>query len=232
MFIAEGARVIINGHSQESVDQGLSELPGGTVGVAARVETMAGIDTLVAAATREFGTLDVLVLCAGVMKVAPLAGVTEADFDETFGVNVKGTFFCVQKASPLIRRGGSIILISSGAAELGRIGRGLYAASKAATRQLARSLAAELVHQGVRVNAVSPGPTLTPLNIPAGRTSDEQAALLGKIVPLGRVGMPDDIAKAILFLASDDSAFMLGSELVVDGGWRQLGEVPPAPTPK
>jgi NAD(P)-dependent dehydrogenase (short-subunit alcohol dehydrogenase family) len=163
------------------------------------------------------------------MRVAPLDKVTEADFDLTYGVNVKGTFFCVQKAAPLLRRGGSVILISSGAAELGRVGRGLYASSKAAVRQLARSLAAELVHQGVRVNAVSPGPTLTALNMVPTRTADEQAAFLAKLVPLGRVGMPDDIANAILFLASDESAFMLGSEVVVDGGWRQLGEVPPPP---
>lgn len=231
-FIAEGARVIINGHSQESVDQALSELPPATVGVGARVEHLANIDKLIETVKKEFGFLDILVLCAGVMKVTPLDRVSEADFDETFGVNVKGVFFCVQKAAPLMRRGGSVILISSGAAEMGRIGRGLYAASKAATRQLARSLAAELVHQGVRVNSVSPGPTLTPLNIPAGKTREEQAVVLGKMVPLGRVGMPDDIAKAILFLASDDSGFVLGSELVVDGGWRQLGEVPPAPAPK
>lgn len=232
LFLAEGARVIINGHDQASVDQGLKELPIGTVGVAARVERLENIEALAATVTREFGGLDILVLCAGVMRVKPLDQVTEEDFDVTFGVNVKGVFFCVQKIAPLMRRGGSVILISSGAAEMGRVGRGLYASSKAATRQLARSLAAELVHQGVRVNSISPGPTLTPLNIPAGRTAEEQTVILSKMVPLGRVGMPDDIAKGILFLASDDSAFVLGAEIVVDGGWRQLGEVPPAPAPK
>src|SRR5205807_2494896 len=102
------------------------------------------------------------------------------DFDEIFGVNVKGVFFCVQKAAPLQRKGGCVVLISSGAAELGRIGRGLYAASKAATRQHARSLGAGLIQQGVRVNAVSPGPVLTPLNMVPNRTREEQAEFLGR----------------------------------------------------
>jgi NAD(P)-dependent dehydrogenase (short-subunit alcohol dehydrogenase family) len=226
-FVREGARVLISGRSQRTVDAALAQLAGGTLGVACHVERIAAISTLMDVARQELGHLDVLVLCAGVMKVAPLAQVTEADFDEVFGVNVKSTFFCVQQAAPLLSRGASVILVSSGAADMGRVGRGVYAASKAATRQLARSLSAELVHQGVRVNAISPGPTLTPLTTPAGTTPEGQAEVLGRMVPLGRAGVPEDIANAMVFLASDDSAFMLGSELVVDGGWRQLGEVPP-----
>ncbi|MCC7186048.1 MAG: SDR family oxidoreductase [Acidobacteria bacterium] len=226
-FAREGARVLISGRSQRSVDAALTQMPGGTMGVACQIERLSGITRLMDVARQGYGTLDVLVLCAGVAKVTPLAQVTEAEFDEVFGVNVKGAFFCVQQAAPLLRRGASVILVSSGAADMGRIGRGLYAASKAATRQLARSLSAELVYLGVRVNAISPGPTLTPLTTPPDTAPEVQAAILGRMVPLGRAATPDDIARAMVFLASDDSAFMLGSELVVDGGWRQLGEVPP-----
>jgi NAD(P)-dependent dehydrogenase (short-subunit alcohol dehydrogenase family) len=229
LFLGEGARVIINGRSPERLESVLSGLPAGALGVAGKVEEIADIDRMMNTAKEEFGSLDILVLCAGVMKAAPLDAVTEADFDEIFAVNVKGAFFCVQRAAPLLREGGSVILISSGAAELGRVGRGLYAASKAATRQLARSLAAELMHLRVRVNAVSPGPILTPLNIPAGKSSEEQAAILGKMVPMGRVGLPEDVANAILFLVSQDAAFITGAELPVDGGWVQLHEIPPKP---
>ena len=232
LFAQEGAHVIVNGRSKRSIDQALSVLPEGTIGIAGHVERMADLDRLMDAVRSNHGHLDYLVLCAGVMKAAPLAEVTEEDFDNVFGVNVKGQFFAVQKAAPLLRSGGSVVLIGSGAAELGRVGRGLYAASKAATRQLARSLAAEVMHLGVRVNVVSPGPILTPLNMVPVRSAEEQAAHLAKMVPIGRVGNPKDVANAISFLCSDEASFITGAEFPVDGGWVQLHSIPPWPTAK
>jgi len=225
----EGGRVIINGHDEASVDAGLRQLGPHAVGIAGRVERMADLDNIISVARERFGSLDVLVLSAGVMRVTPLDGITEKEFDETFGVNVKGVVFAVQKAAPLMKDGGSIVLIASGTTGMGRVGRTLYAASKAAVRSLARSLAAELVHRNIRVNAVSPGPVFTPLNMAPDRSEEEQRAVLGSMVPIGRVGEPDDIADAILFLASDESRFVLGADLAVDGGWAQLHEVPKAP---
>jgi NAD(P)-dependent dehydrogenase (short-subunit alcohol dehydrogenase family) len=223
---AEGATVIVNGRSQASVDATLAALPPGVLGIAAGVDRVDDIDRLMAGVRTLAGGLDILVLCAGAARNRPLEEVTEADFDLVMDTNVKGAFFCVQKAMPLLRPGGSVVLVSSGAAELGRVGRGLYAASKAAVRQLARSLGAELLHRGVRVNAISPGPIRTPFTRAHGASEAEHAAALARVVPLGRAGEPEDIADGILFLVSDAARFMVGSELVMDGGWRQLGEVP------
>lgn len=227
LLAENGATVIVNGRGQASVDAALASLPPGVLGVAASVDDVSDIGRLMDEVRLQAGAIDVMVLCAGAARNKPFEEVTEADFDAVMDTNVKGAYFCVQKAMPLLRPGGSIVLVSSGAAELGRVGRGLYAASKAAVRQLARSLAAEVLHVGVRVNAISPGPVKTPFTRAPGASDEEQAQALARVVPLGRAGEPEDIAQGILFLASDASRFMVGSELVMDGGWRQLGEVPP-----
>jgi NAD(P)-dependent dehydrogenase (short-subunit alcohol dehydrogenase family) len=226
LFSDHGAKVVISGIDERAVSDGLGQLPSSVTGVVGRVELLADLDVVLREVKNRHGVLNTLVLCAGVMKVVPLDKVTESDFDSTFGVNVKAAVFLVQKAAPLMPTGSSVILIGSGTAGMGRVGRTLYAASKAAVRSLARSLAAELAHLGIRVNVVSPGPIMTPLNMVAGRTAPEQAELLGRMVPLGRVGMPADVANAILFLATDESSFVLGADIAVDGGWAQLHEVP------
>lgn len=227
LFAQEGGRVLVTGRSKASIETALAHLPSGVVGEAANAGRPTDLDALANTAKAMLGHLDVLVLSAGVMKAVALADATEADFDEMFGVNVKGVFFAVQKLGPLMRPSGSIVLVGSGAAEFGRVGRGLYAASKAAVRQLARSLAAEMMHRGVRVNVVSPGPILTPLNLVPGKSREEQAEVLGKIVPMGRAGEPEEVAAAIAFLCSSDASFITGAELPVDGGWVQLHAVPP-----
>ena len=227
LLAQSGARVVVNGRSRTSVDAALASLPAGTIGIAAGVDRVPDIERLMDDVRRQAGAIDVLVLCAGTARNKPFEEVTEDDFDAVMDTNVKGAYFCVQKAMPLMRHGGSIVLVSSGAAELGRVGRGLYASSKAAVRQLARSLAAEVLHLGVRVNAISPGPIRTPFTRAPGASEHEQAQALARVVPLGRAGEPEDIAQGILFLASEASRFMVGSELAMDGGWRQLGEVPP-----
>jgi NAD(P)-dependent dehydrogenase (short-subunit alcohol dehydrogenase family) len=229
LLAAEGARVAINGISETQIAEALPQVPQGSIGVVGRVDRLAELDAIMARVKSEFGALDTLVLCAGVMKVSPLNALTEQDYEDHFGVNVKGTLFAVQKAVPIMRRGGSIILIASGTTGMGRVGRTLYAATKSAVRSLARSLAAELVYAGIRVNAVSPGPILTPMNMVPERTFEQQAEVLSKMVPIGRVGLPEDVAAAILFLASSESSFVLGADLAVDGGWAQLLEVPKPP---
>jgi NAD(P)-dependent dehydrogenase (short-subunit alcohol dehydrogenase family) len=174
---------------------------------------------------RRFGRLDILFANAGVGLAAPLDAITEEQIDEQFAVNFKGIFFAVQKAAPLLARGGSVVLTTSFLNAVGTPGLSILSATKAAVRSLARSLGAELARRGIRVNAVSPGPTSTPFHSKLGLSADqlkEAAAGVEAQVPLHRFGEPNEIAKAALFLASDDASFMTGSEVVVDGGLSQL----------
>ena len=172
-----------------------------------------------------YGRLDILFANAGLGRVAPLDAVTEEQIDDQFGLNFKGLFFTVQKAVPLMPKGSSIVLTTSFLNEVGTPGLSILSATKAAVRSLARTLGAELAPRGIRINAVSPGPISTPFASKLGLNPQELKAMAEGVeaqVPLQRFGEPDKVAKAVLFLASSDSSFVTGAELVVDGGLSQI----------
>ena len=221
LFLAEGARVAITGQDAKRVAEAGTALGAGAIALradAASARDMADVATRLKA---EFGGLDVVFVNAGIAKPMALSDVTEAHIDEHLSVNLKGVIFAVQKMVPILRKPASIILTSTAATEQGLAGMSVYSASKAAVRSLARSLSAELVGQGVRVNVISPGPIETPIYSKMGLSDqaiqDLGGQILGK-VPMGRFGSADEVARVALFLASDDSSYMLGENLLVDGG--------------
>ncbi|MEY4520654.1 MAG: hypothetical protein RLZZ499_3254 [Cyanobacteriota bacterium] len=224
-FLAEGTQVAISGQNQERLQEALSKLGNNAIGVLADLSLVNNVQTMVEQVKRDFGSLDILVANAGITKPAPVNVVDEAHINEQFDINFKGVFFTLQKALPILNNPASIVLNTSCLDEMGMPGMSIYSASKAAVRSLARSFSAELVGQGIRVNAVSPGPIETPiyskLGMPAEAVQSMAEGLIGQI-PMGRFGQADEVAKAILFLASDDSSFMLGEEIVVDGGWSKV----------
>jgi NAD(P)-dependent dehydrogenase (short-subunit alcohol dehydrogenase family) len=186
---------------------------------------MQDLDRLYALVKSKHGHIDVLFANAGLPNVAPIGQVTEENFDLQFNVNVKGLFFTVQKALPLLKDGGSIILNSSIASSKGIEGSSVYSATKAAVRSFARTWTADLKERKIRVNVVSPGLIATPILGKTGLTAEQQEQFIAKIVeqvPLGRMGNPDEIASAVLFLASIESSFVTGIELTVDGGRAQI----------
>jgi NAD(P)-dependent dehydrogenase (short-subunit alcohol dehydrogenase family) len=199
---------------------------GGTVlAVRADVGVLADVDVLMAAVRDRFGGLDVLFVNAGVAAFAPVDQATEAHFDEHFAVNVKGAYYTVQKALPVLRDGASVFFNGSINGLIGMPGSSVYAATKAAVRSLARTLSADLKDRHVRVNVISPGPVSTPLYGRLGLPPEQLAAVAAGIqaqVPAGRFGEADEIAHAAVFLASDESRFFVGAELVADGGMSQL----------
>ncbi len=225
-FVAEGATVVVTGRRQADLDAAVRELGGSTLGVRGDVASLADLDRLYAAIRDTFGRLDVLFANAGVGAFVPLGEITEAHFDKTFGVNVKGTLFTVQKALPLMTAGGSIVLNGSMVSIKGMPGFTVYAATKAALRSFARTWAVDLRGRNIRVNVVSPGTVVTPAYKTELGMSDGQieafVAQAASTTPLGRVGTPDEIAKAVVFLASDDSSYVTGTELFVDGGAAQV----------
>jgi NAD(P)-dependent dehydrogenase (short-subunit alcohol dehydrogenase family) len=224
-FVAEGARVTITGRRQSELDQAVKALGAGVTAVQGDVSRLDDLDRLFSKVRSEHGRIDVLFANAGLGALEPLGKITDASFDLVFGVNVKGAVFTVQKALPLMRDGGSIILTGSTTASMGTPAFSIYSASKAAIRNLARSWALDLKGTGIRVNVLSPGATATPgLLNGLARTGQKDVMIAGLIAqtPLGRMADPDDIAAVALFLASDESASMTGSEIFADGGMAQV----------
>ena len=225
LFVAEGAKVVITGRRQPELDAAVKEIGRDTTGVRGDVSNLADLDRLYEVVKQKHGHIDVLFANAGTGELAALGQITEAHYDKLFDTNVKGLLFTVQKALPLIRDGGSIILNASIASIRGTAAFSVYSATKAAVRSFARTWTSDLKARKVRVNALSPGPIDTPIFDGMAESKEEVDKIktgFASTVPLGRMGTVDEIAKAALFLASDDSSFVTGIELFVDGGKAQV----------
>ncbi len=225
-FVAEGAHVFITGRRQSELDRAVGEIGGGVTPVQGDGASLADLDNLFGIVKAQRGGLDILFANAGTGQFAPLAEITEDHFDKQFDLNVKGLLFTVQKALPLLRDGSSIVLNASIVSVKGNPSFSVYSATKAAVRSFARTWSMDLRERKIRVNAISPGVIPTPGYNTSLGMSDQQVDRfvqnsLGNI-PLGRAGTPEEIAKAVTFLASDDSSYITGIELFVDGGLAQI----------
>ena len=218
LFVEEGAYVFITGRRQKELDEAVRAIGSNVTGVQGDVAKMADLDRLYESVNKR-GRIDVLFANAGIGAFVPLGSITEEYFDQTFNINVRGTLFTVQKALPLLNDGASIILTGSIAGIKGTPAFGVYAASKAAVRSFVRTWTSELKDRRIRSNVVSPGPVKTPI---IDFQPPETIARIVSTIPMGRMGEADEIAKAALFLASDDSSFVTGIELFVDGGRAQI----------
>ena len=225
LFIKEGAKVVITGRRQSELDNAVRDLGTSALGVQGDVSDLGDLDNLFSKVQTKFGKIDILFANAGVGELCPISEASEAHFDKQFDINVKGLFFTVQKALPLMNDGGSIILNSSVAGQKGMEAFSVYCATKAAVRSFARSWTVELKSRKIRVNSLSPGPIETPIFGKMG-LSEAQAQEFGSHVltqvPMGRMGTGLEIAKTALFLASDDSSYISGVDLCVDGGMAQV----------
>jgi len=224
-FVGEGAYVFITGRRDRELAAAVKEIGRNVTGVQGDMSNLGDLDRLFAQIKREKGKLDVVFANAGVAKYAPFGRITEDDYDSIFDVNVKGVLFTVQKALPLMPDGASVILNASVVASKGLTANSVYSATKAAVRSFARTWTTDLKDRRIRVNAVSPGPIDTPgLNDLAASAGggEQRLKMIASGVPLGRLGRPDEIAKAVVFLASDDASYVTGAELFVDGGFAQV----------
>lgn len=222
LFHKEGAKIAIMGRNQTSIDATLQTLSNDSLGFVGDVSSLKDLEIFMAKVNDKFGRIDTLFVNAGVAsnEPTPVASASEDEFDRVFAINTKGAFFTVQKALPYMPQGSTIVFCTSIVGSLAIANSGIYSASKAAVRSFTKVIASEMLEKDIRVNAVSPGPIKTPI---VGRHADEEIVqqtwnYMASIIPMKRMGEAEEIAKAVLFLSSDDSSFMTGTELQVDGG--------------
>ncbi|GGB12692.1 SDR family oxidoreductase [Puia dinghuensis] len=223
-YLAEGAKVIITGRKQQALDEAKEALQGKVLTVLSDTGNMKDIGQLKGKIESLAPKIDILFVNAGIGKFAPIDQVDEAHYDELFNINVKGAYFTIQQLLPLFNDSGSIILNASINAHIGMAGSSVYSATKGALITMARTLSAELLDRRIRVNVISPGPVTTPILgkiVPQEQVSQLREGIIAK-VPLGRFGNPEEIAKVAVFFGSDDSSFVLGAELIADGGMATL----------
>ncbi|VAX24686.1 3-oxoacyl-[acyl-carrier protein] reductase [hydrothermal vent metagenome] len=224
-FTKQGASVAICGRNIKSLDEAVKQIDNATLSVQADVSKLADLENLFAQTSKRFGKIDVLVANAGIARFIPIENMSEEAFNEISDINFKGAYFTVQKALPHLSDNASIILVSSVLGSKGMVATSVYSATKAALRSMARTLSAELVGKGIRVNVLSPGPIETPIYGKLGLSTEELDGIAKDInegIPLKRFGSADEMAQAALFLASSMSSYVVGSELVADGGFGQV----------
>jgi NAD(P)-dependent dehydrogenase (short-subunit alcohol dehydrogenase family) len=225
LYVAQGAKVAITGRNKTTIDAAVAEIGGDIIGIVSDVSDLSSITKSYEQVAETFGKIDVLVVNAGVFIGAPLADFTEEMFDTTSDINFKGAFFSVQKALPFLNDGASVIITSSAVSNKAMATASAYAATKAAVTSLARGFSAELVDRQIRVNVLSPGPIETPIFGRSGMTAEQvdgMKAYMADIVPAKRLGNVEEIAEGYLYLASDDSKYMIGGDLVLDGGYSRF----------